>query len=357
MGKFLKNISNKKGKLKTALNIVLFIISISILAYFCISNNNLSTLINIIPNLNYFWLFLAIFSMFLSWLFDSFIIRSILSDISQKKYSKFLSFKLTMVGQFFSSITPLGVGGQPMQILYLTERGFPAGAAISVLIRKFLIYQSTMAAYSLLVIISKFNMFSSHIPGFVPLSLIGFGSQCFIVVLLLLFYINKTFTTKIINYLFTILSKLRIIKNPVEISKSIEKQLNSFVENNKSMRKNKLLNFKLYLFNILQFTFLFLVPFLIFKSFKYHGYPVIDMIAAQSFVTMISSYTPLPGAAGMTEGSFLVLFKDFFSPDVIPSSMILCRFITYYTNIIFGFIVIKLKRGKEKAYQSITQLK
>lgn len=348
MGKFLKNNLDKRKKLKIVLNIILFIISVSILVYFCVSNNNLLTLMSIIPTLNYFWLFLALFSMFLSWLFDSFVIRGILSDMYHKKYSKFLSFKLTMVGQFFSSITPLGVGGQPMQILYMTERGFSAGTAISILVRKFLIYQSTMAAYSLLVIISKFNMFSSHIPGFVPLSLLGFGSQCFIVVLFLLFYINKDFTTKIINYLFKILNKIKIIKNPLEMGKTLEKQLNSFVENNNSMRKNKALNFKLYLFTFLQFTSLFLVPFLIFKAFKCPGYPIIDMISTQAFVAMISSYTPLPGAAGTTEGSFLILFVDFFGPNIISSAMILCRFIAYYTNIIFGFIVTRLKRHTDK---------
>lgn len=344
--KLYLNSDGKKAKNKLILNVCLFVITFSILIYFCISNNNLTVLIQIFPQLDYFWLILAFVSMFLSWLFDSFVIRGILSDMYNKKYRKLLSFKLTMVGQFFSAITPMGVGGQPMQILHLIRNNVPTGISISVLVRKFLIYQFTMASYSLLIILSKIHVFSSYIPGFVALSLIGFVSQCFIVALLLLFYINKSFTEKVIALSFSFLKKIKLIKNPEMLSKSLSHQLELFTQNNDSMRKNKSLNFKLFVYTFLQLTFLFLVPFFIFKSFKYPGYPIIDMISAQGFVTMISSYTPLPGAAGTTEGSFLLLFSSFFTPEVIPSAMLICRFITYYTNIIIGLAFIKIEPNK-----------
>lgn len=340
------NTLDKNKKWNYVINIIMLIISVGILIYFCISNNNLLILIETIPKLNYFWLLIAIISMFMSWIFDSLVLRGILSDIQHKKYSKFSAFKLTMTGQFFSSITPLGAGGQPMQILYLTKKGVSAGSAISILVRKFLIYQSSMAVYSLIVILAKFGMFSSRVPGFIPLSLIGFISQCLIVSLLILFYINKEFTTKIIFLFSNLLSKIRIIKNSEHFKKNIEKQLNLFVENNNSMRKNKLLTIQLYLFTFLQFTSLFAVPFFIFKAFHYDGFPIVDMISTQAFVTMISSYTPLPGAAGTSEGSFIMLFQNFFSQDMLSLSMILCRLITYYSNIIMGLILIEHNQSR-----------
>ena len=337
---------NKNTKWNKIANIVMLIISIGILVYFCISGNNLILLIEALPKLNYFWLSIAIFSMFASWFFDSLVLREILSDIHHKKYSKFLSFQLTMTGQYFSAITPLGIAGQPMQILYLTKRGISAGMAISILVRKFLIYQTSMSLYSLLVIIAKFSMFSSRIPGFIPLTLIGFISQCLIVSLLILFYINKKFTVKIISVFSNLLSKIKIIKSPDKFKKQTEEQLNLFVQNNDSMRKNKLLTAKLYLFTLVQFTLLFIIPFFIFKAFNHSGAPIIDMISTQAFVTMISSYTPLPGAAGTSEGSFIMLFQTFFNKDSLPLAMILCRLITYYSNIIIGFVAIKIKAPK-----------
>lgn len=338
---------DSKNKKQKIINAILLLISIGILLYFCISNNNLITLISVLPELNYFWFTIAILSMFMSWLSDSLVIHGILSDIYSGGYSKFLSFKLTMTGQYFSAITPFGVGGQPVQVLKMTEQGVPAGTSISVLVRKFLIYQSTMAVYSFVVIIVKFGMFSSHIPAFVPLALVGFGSQCFTVLILVLFYINRTFTTKIIGYILNFLSKLKVIKKPKEIGKKVEDQLNFFIENNKSMRGNRKLTIKLYILTFIQFTALFAVPFFIYKTFHGNGFPFIDMISTQAFVTMISSYTPLPGAAGTTEGSFLMLFGNFFSSQTISPAMILSRFLTYYFSIISGFIIIRIKNKRD----------
>jgi uncharacterized protein (TIRG00374 family) len=332
-----------KEKLKNAINILLFIVTIGLLVYFCVHENNLLTLINIAPDLNYFWIIAALLSVGMCWVFDSITINEIVSDTLKKKYNKFLSFKITMAGQFFSAVTPLGIGGQPMQVVELTRQNVEAGKAISVLVKKFLIYQSTMAVYSLIVIFSKAHTFMPRVDNFIALALIGFFSQCFSVILLLLFCIDKFFTTKIIEFFVILLSKIKIIKNADKYINKIKNELNFFLENNKAMRRNLKLSIKLYFFTFLQHTFLFLVPFFVYKAFNNTGYPAIDMIAAQSFVHMISSYTPLPGATGTTEGMFLILFSTFFNSEVVAPAMIVCRFIAYYLNIIVGFIVIRTK--------------
>lgn len=343
---------DKKNVYQKITNIVLFIITISILIYFCVNNNNLLTLINIIPHLNHFWLVISLIFMGLSLFFDSMVLNILVSDIFSKAYRKLSSFKLTMVGQFFSSITPLGAGGQPMQIIYLTKQGVSTGPAISILVIKFLIYQSCMVIFSLMSIIFKFSMFSEKILGFIPLSIIGFASQCSIVFLLALFYINKKFTNKIISCISWFLSKIKIIKNPEYFNQKMQKQLDLFIKSNTYIQQNKILTIKLYIITFLQLISLFCVPFFIFKAFHYEGFPILDMLATQSFVTMISSFTPLPGAAGMTEGAFIVLFREFFEADFVSLAMILHRFITYYLNIIVSFIVIKITDKDKKLFLS-----
>ena len=342
----------KNSKVKKWVNILLFIVTLGILLYFCISNNNLFTLVNILPRVNYFWFLIAVLSMFLSWYFDSIVVYLIMRSIGYKDYSRKCSFRITMMGQYFSAITPLGVGGQPMQVVEMNSQGLTVGKSISVLVRKFLVYQTTMTVYSLVVIVLKSGMFSSSVPGFIPLSLIGFGSQCFIVLVLVMFYVNKKFTTKLIRYLTFLLSKIKLIKDARKFSKSIEDQLEFFVKNNNEMRGNPKLNFILYFTTFLQLTCLFSVPFFVYKSFNIEGFPFFDMISTQAFVTMISSYTPLPGAAGTTEGSFLLLFGVFFGEEAITSAMLLCRFITYYFNIIFGFLFLKIFYRKKKVYKA-----
>ena len=72
------------------------------------------------------------------------------------------------------------------------------------------------------------------------------------------------------------------------------------------------------------------------------------MVAAQSFVTMISTYTPLPGAAGAAEGSFLIIFQIFFRQDILRQAMLLWRFIAYYSCIIVGAFFAGLDKKSER---------
>ncbi len=350
------NNNTRKLDWQKIFNIVLLVFSVGILIYFCVSNNNLVTLINTLPYLNPFWLLCAIFSMVLFWITDSLIICKVTSSVYKKGYTKKDALKVTMVGQYFNSISPFAVLGQPMQIITMLRQGISTGLAFSILIQKFLIYQSSLTIYSLLVIIFKYSFFRSHFPGFMSLALIGFLCQSFIVVLLLLFSINKTFTTKVIKLVFSFLSKIHIVKNPEKTAESLETQLQFYLNNNKALNRNHRFALKLYLMTFVQLTLLFIIPFFIYKSYHNAGFPIIDMISAQAFVTMISSYTPLPGASGTSEGSFLVIFNLFFNNETTTQAMLLWRFITYYSCIIFGAFFAFFNKKREAINIDFTQL-
>ena len=62
---------------------------------------------------------------------------------------------------------------------------------------------------------------------------------------------------------------------------------------------------------------------------------IFTMLAAQTFVTMVSAFIPLPGSSGGAEGSFYLFFGTFFGPTIIPA-ILLWRLVTYYANILFG---------------------
>ena len=346
----------KKINLQKTFNVILLIFSICFLVYFCTANNNLSTLINTLPGLNPFWVSAALISMALNWVIDSIIVYNITASAYHKNYRIKSAFKVTMVGQYFNAISPFAVLGQPMQVITMLRQGISAGIAFSILIQKFLIYQSTLTIYSLLVIIFKYSFFRQLFPGFMSLALIGFLSQSFIVVMLILFSVNRAFTTKVIKLVFKLLSKIHIVKNPEKTAKDLETQLQFYLNNNKAINKNRKFTLKLYLLTFFQLTSIFIIPFLIYKAYHNPGAPVIDMISAQAFVTMISSYTPLPGASGTSEGSFLVIFNIFFGSEITTQAMLLWRFITYYSCIIFGSMFALVDKKKEKLNIDMDQL-
>lgn len=345
----------KKFDFKKFFNIGLLLLSAGMLVYFCLVDNNLVTLLNSIPHLQPVWLAASMLSILCCWFFDSTLIYTITKEAYPGEYSIKNAFKVTMVGQYFNAITPFAVAGHPMQLVTMSRQGISTGIALSVLIRKFLIYQTTLTVYSLTVIIFKFGFFDSRIPGFMPLALVGFVSQAAVVVLLFLFSTNRALTTKLIRGVFWLLSKLHIVKNPEETSRKVEQQMQFYLDNNRSMNHNPRMAAKLYGLTFLQLTSLFAVPFFIYKAFHNPGLPVADMVSAQAFVTMISSFTPLPGASGTSEGSFLVLFKLFFDEGAIKQAMLLWRFITYYSSIIVGSAFAGLEKKADKLQVKMEQ--
>ena len=315
---------------------VLFALTLGMLVYFSVSGNNLVVLIQSLPTIGGFWIVCAAASVALNWMMDGMVIKTLVSHSCGGEYGFRSALKVTMVGQYFNSVTPYAIGGQPMQFLALIRQGISSGAAISTLVRKFLVFQTSITVYSLFVILVRYQFFRSKFQGFMALAFIGFLYQAASVVLLVLFSYSPVFTTRLINGVVWLLTKIHVVKKPEETGERVKGQLEFYLKNNVALRGNRRLGMRLYGFTLIQLTALFIVPFFIYKAFHNPGAPVFDMIAAQSFVTMISGYTPLPGAAGAAEGSFLVIFQIFFAPEVIRQAMLLWRLLAYYSCIVVG---------------------
>lgn len=335
------------------LYIILLLVSFSILVYFCIDDNNLVTLLNSVNILDIPWLTVACAFMFLAWAIDAKIVKLLMYPISAGKYYFKDAVKVTMVGQFFNSVTPFCIASQPMQILVMSRQGINTGKAISVVVRKFLIYQATLVLYLFLSVIFSFSFFSNKIPDFMSLVILGCFSQSLVVLIILFFTVKRKLTLKIIYGILTFLAKFNLVKNVKEKMNKTEEELDIYVENNKDIRNNLRLTFKVFLLTFLQFTFIFSIPFCIYKVFNNPGFDILDMISGQAFITSTASYMPLPGGSGAMESSFITVFNIFFNSENVKPAMLLWRFITYYFCIIFGmFFALDVKKFKLKKNRS-----
>lgn len=339
----------KKGQLnwKLIFNVSVMIFSIGLLVYFALSENGLSYLVDNINNLDKGWLFMAFFCHWLNIFIDAYLIL-IFTKSSANHYKLKDALKCCMVGQFFSAITPGASGGQPMQLFLMTKQNVDAGKGLSALMQKFLVYQSTITMYSALSILVCYDFFKKNLDSFMwTLSIFGFCSQAFVILLLLLFSFNKKITHSILVFVFNLLAKIKIIKDPNEKISSTEEQLNCFHDCNKELYKNKNLVLKTYVLTAVQLTCIFIVPYCIYKSFNLSGARVIDMICAQAFVSMISSFFPLPGASGVSEGSFYIFFSMYYTEATIKSAVLLWRIITYYLTVVVTSAFSRLTKDKK----------
>ena len=327
------------------LYLILLLISFSILVYFCVDDNNLLTLIDNLSLLNSVWLIIACGSMLIYWLIDAVIVKVLTNSVYEQKYTLKDAFKVTMVGQFFNAVTPFCLASQPMQILTMAQQKIDTGHALSIVVRKFIIYQTTLVCYLVATMFFSYSFFADKIPEFMNLAMVGCVSQSFVVLLIAFFTIKKNFTLKLIDWGLNILSRFNLIKEPQEKMKFVEKQMDVYVENSREIGENPKLTLKVFFLTCLQFTVMFSISFFIYKAFNNPGFDVIDMISGQAFVTTTAAYTPLPGGSGAVEGSFLMVFSLFFSYNSIKPAMLLWRFITYYSSIIFGiFFAVSIKK-------------
>ena len=84
-------------------------------------------------NANKIYVLLAVIAMLLDFTFESLNIKLILSSLGNK-VSLFKTLKYTLIGFFFSGITPASSGGQPMEIYYMNKEDIPINNATLVLL-------------------------------------------------------------------------------------------------------------------------------------------------------------------------------------------------------------------------------
>jgi len=284
--------------------------------------------------------------MFIYWTFEIFIIHDLTRLLfPEQKFS--CSIEAGMVGEFYAAITPLQTGAQPAICYVLEKEGIESASASSILMMKFIIHQTTLTIYSFIIIILKFSYFKSTISGIFYLCLLGFIFNLGIILIAVMFSINKGFTKGLLLGTFNFLSKIKLVKNWQKTEGEIEKGLDDFHDNALVIVKNYKLVLRVTIINTAQLTVFYVIPYLIYRGFDPASTSLWNMLAAQTLVMLIVSIPPIPGGAGGAEGGFILLFTMFFKENILPG-VLLWRIITYYSCILIGSLfVIHLPRNSK----------
>ena len=296
-------------------------------------------LIHQMKNIQIQWIIAAALSMMLYWIFEAKTLQNIIF-LMKKDYKFKQAFKVTMTGQYFNSITPFASGGQPMQLYALTKQELGAGSSGSVLMIKFIIYQTILTVYSLILIFWKAAFFKSKMSNLFYLVGIGFTVNASVIICLIIFSKYRKLTQKLIMALSKILGRFNFVKNMSKLEMRINDNLDQFHDNMEIVKHSKALMVKAVIYTILQLTIYFIIPYFIYLSFGMKGASVGSMIAGTAFVMMLTAFIPLPGAVGGAEGAFFMFFTLFFASNNIMAAILLWRLITFYSCIIFGFYAV-----------------
>ncbi len=322
------------------INIVIIAFVTLLLVFYLFFVDGLDNFINAFKNASLIPMFTAFLMIVVYWIMESLTVYVMAKKVHPPHLFKH-SVKTVMIGQLFNCITPFATGGQPMQAFVLVQRGMPAGLATFSLFSRFIVYQIVLTLFSIIALIFRLDFFVSHVSSLGYIVLIGFLVNFAVVAGLLMIAFFRNGTKKTAKAIISLLSKIKLIKSKDELIEKTNDQIDLFYERMCELKKYTGAIIKMSLLTAIQLIAYFSIPYFICVALGAENLSYFNVLCSSSFVLMISSFVPLPGAALGAEGSFLLFFSMYFSEsEYIATAMLIWRFITFYIPIICGVMFL-----------------
>lgn len=328
---------------KTITNIAIFLGLIIITFGLLFKDQDLGEILKVAGNANKGFLLLGIVIMFMYFLMESYNIKCILKSFGEK-ISILKALKFTLIGFFFSGITPAASGGQPMEIYYMTKEKIKGAHATMTLLIQLCGFQISTLFFGIVCAIINFKIFEN---GIFPIFLIGIAINGFALAVMLISIFSKKLTKKVIKIGIGILNFFRFKRVDEKVNTLLEGMLR-YNESSRYIKKHKK-EFAIAIFRVMiQIIFYYLIPFCIYRAFGLKDYNVFQFFTMQAVLYTTTSGIPLPGAIGISETVFLTIFGSAFGTELLSSAMLLNRGISFYLFMIFSVIIVLINAISKK---------
>jgi len=251
------------------------------------------------------------------------------------------AIEMTIASVFLAAITPSSAGGEPLRVKMLHDAGASVGSATAIVLAERLL--DAIFFTSALPIFLLLTGFSTKlgIKVGVVFSICLFGFIIFLWALVKQPERLDNFTSWIVRFL------PRFTKRAEKAGERIKSELVMFRSALISITKNSYKNIATVIFLTALIWFSeFLVPSAILAAFGCD--PQFLLSLTSQLILVILSLIPLtPGASGIAEIGMGYLYSKFAPQHVIGVLTGIWRFITYFLNLIVGFVVnVKLLKSK-----------
>lgn len=334
----IKSIIKKKAKNTKMIKMGVIFIVLLLITFFLFYGNSIKEILKICSNVKIQYLFVGIFCMILFILGEAINIRRTLVLLGNK-VSIIDSIKYALVGFFFSSITPSSSGGQPAQVYFMKKDNMSISHSSLALLIELSSFQLTTIILAILGFAFNYTFLTQNIGAIKYLIFLGVAFNIFVLIILLLLIFSKKIIKKILNFLIKIL-KLFKYKKVEDFKMKCENQIEEYKLGAKLLKNNKKVLFKTLITSCLQILFSYTIPFWIYCSFGLNDYNIITFIGIQAVLYVSVSALPLPGAVGISEGVFILIYKLMYSSEILSSAMLLTRGINFYLFVFVSGISI-----------------
>lgn len=333
-------------KTKSIINILLLVLITGLVLFFSLKDN-FREVIDQILHLNPLYLLLAIALMVCYWIFRSISIHAVITKFDPT-YTKWKSFRMILMTQFFNAITPFATGGQPFQIYALKKEGISITSGTNIIMQNFIVYQIALVFLGVLAVLynSIFHVLAGS-PILKTLVTIGFLINTFVVIFLFLIAFGKKFNTFVMKHAISILDKLHLVKDKEKKVEEWNQYISNFHKGAKKLLSDRKMFISTILTNFLALVCLYLVPLAILYGMGHYEIGIINTLVCSAYTMLMGSFVPIPGGTGGLEYGYTRFFGNFVKGPILNASMLLWRSITYYLDMIIGALALNFKTKRK----------
>ncbi len=243
---------------------------------------------------------------------------------------------VTLMGAFYSGVTPGASGGQPMQIYYFKKAGVPVGVGSSGLSVRFALGQLSSVLIVPVVWCLHREFINTQLMGVRFLVWLGWSIHLTAVVLIASATFFRPALQRLAGWLVRLGARLRLVRQPEAAAERVQGILDGYHANMiQTVRRPGELLGQL-LLSAASVASLMAVAVCVYHAFGLSETPWQQVLAIAYLLYMSAGYNPLPGASGAQEGGFLVFYRGIFAAGQISMAMLIWRLFSYYLSLLAG---------------------
>ena len=331
-------------KLKKILSAAFVVLSISVVVIIAFSNTEFKDAWSALRQMDWRWTV----GLFFCWLVYAgceslgtcFYLRS-----QGFKISPFRTLICTLIGFYYSNITPSAAGGQPMQINSLRKAGIPVGYGTVAVSVRFISNQILICLTGILLMVFNRDFVYRQLGDAVWFVRLGLVCNFVPVPMILLAAFKRNWVQKLAQKLIDFLARIHLVRDKdrtmAKLTETLDDYHTAMMELSRSLGRI-LVQF---LCSAASLAGLFSTIVFVYYAFGQSGTPAWQIFTLSALLFVSASYTPLPGASGAQEGGFLLYFKGIFHSGIIGLALLVWRFITYYLFLLVGVVMLFVEKA------------
>jgi len=247
-----------------------------------------------------------------------------------------------MVGFFFTSMTPLAMGGQPFQIHHLTRIGIPSEDATNIVVSRFLEFMVTVLSFSLFAFKGVVSSLRDSATISTRLLAAGFGVSVVGFILILFLFLKPQILVMLLKWTsrlpgFSVLKKRSVIEG-------LDRWIRRMKQSAKFLWQNRL-PFMLLDTGLGVLSLCFMFSPLYYSLNIFTGIEGVEaflrILATALLLNLVVFYLPTPGASGGTEAVYQLVIADMTgNASGTLAAIVLWRFSTFYLQVgVTGLVI------------------